>query len=91
MLTTAGAARSTASAYELTARGGLDGRLGARRRRRRRGRVAGGWPPARPVSARRMRRAMSSGRTITAMNAAASPTIAESGDEGDDSQDGRST
>src|SRR6188474_2886706 len=74
MLTTAGAARSTASAYEFVARGGSGAGgciTGA----------AAGWTLGAGCGATGAgagkRRAMSSGRTITAMNAAASPTIAE--------------
>ena len=74
MLTTAGAARSTASAYEFVGRGAsAAGCLHGRR-----------WAGASLAPARRRRgcgggerRAMSSGRTITATNAAASPTMAE--------------
>src|SRR5688572_20730478 len=79
MLTTAGAARSTASAYECTARdasvdagcavtgAGLAGRVTGRGDSRAGAGPAGGGA----------RRVISSGRTITTMKAAASPTIAE--------------
>src|SRR5881394_151725 len=74
MFTTAGAARSTASAYELTACGVVMVIAGAT--------TGGEWFDG-PVLAGEagagagVRFAMSSGRTTTAMNAAASPTIAE--------------
>ena len=74
MLTTAGAARSTASAYEFMARGASD--IGAcTTGAAMAGGAAGAGAGCDGGAGERL--VMSSGRTITAMNAAASPTIAE--------------
>src|SRR4051794_23060621 len=73
MLTTAGAARSTASAYELTCRAGSATAGTAATTGALTSAGAGGdaaWATG-------ARRATSSGRTTTAMKAAASPTIAD--------------
>ncbi len=77
MLTTAGAARSTASAYEFTARGVSTAGWAAGAEATGAGEFAGGVTAGAGGFGAGMRRAMSSGRTITAMNAAARPTIAE--------------
>src|SRR3982750_2426873 len=76
MLTTAGAARSTASAYELTA-GDAVSATGAVTTGTDTGAACGSCAKTGAGRGIGVRRATSSGRTMTAMNAAARPTTAD--------------